>query len=110
MKKDTTMIKKIITSTFASILLLPSAAFAQSAPGVAYKWINTPYGQFGCFTRAENKLYSIGATSVQKTTTSVFGIVNNSRVAVWCRGSEAIIFVAGPNDVAPIRDEVATAF
>ena len=104
------MIRNLITSTIASIVLLPSAAFAQSVPGVAYKWVDTPYGQFGCFTRAENKLYSIGATSVQRATNSVFGIVSNSRVAVWCRGSEAIIFVAGPNDVAPIRDEVATAF
>lgn len=104
------MIKKLLTSTVASVLLFPTSAFAQSAPNVAYRVADTPYGQFGCFLRAENKLYSIGATSVQKTTSSVFGIVNGSRVAVWCRGSEAIIFAAGPNDVAPIRDEVANAF
>lgn len=86
------------------------SSFAQSAPGVAYRSIDTPYGQFGCFLRAENKLYSIGATSVNRTSSSVFGIVNSSRVAIWCRGPEAVIFVAGPGDTGILRDEIYNAF
>lgn len=104
------MLKNILTTTAASILMFPVTAFAQSAPNVAYRSVDTPYGQFGCLLRAENKLYSIGATTVQKTTNSIFGIVSNSRVAVWCRGADAIIFVAGPNSPADIRDEVWNAF
>lgn len=104
------MFKNLITSAIASVMLLPTAVFAQTAPNVAYRPVDTPYGQFGCFLRAENKLYSIGATTVQKTTNSIFGIVNGSRVAVWCRGADAIIFVAGPNSPADIRDEIWNAF
>lgn len=102
--------KQLLAATITSVLLSPTVAFAQNAPNVAYRVVDTPYGQFGCFMRAENKLYSIGATTVQKTTSSVFGIVNGSRVAVWCRGSEAVIFVAGPNSPADIRDEISNAF
>ena len=86
------------------------SSFAQSAPGVAFRSVDTPYGQFGCLLRAENKLYSIGATSVNKTSNAVFGIVNNSRAAIWCRGAEAVIFVAGPGDSGPLREEIYNAF
>lgn len=103
------MFKNVITSAIASIMILPSAAFAQVAPGLAYRQVSTPYGTFGCMQRAENKFYSMGATAINKGNNYIFGAINDNRISVWCLGTDAFIVVAGSN-VSPLRDEIYNAF
>lgn len=103
------MIKKILLSAIAT-LSFSTPTFAQTAPGLAYQSVSTGYGQFGCLQRAQSKLYQIGATNVyQKNGAYVYGTYGTEKIAVWCRGAEAIIIVAGTN-TGVVRDEVATAF
>ena len=103
------MIKKTFLSVIATLSLI-SPSFAQAAPGLAYQSVSTGYGQFGCLQRAQSKLYQIGATNVyQNNGAYVYGTYGTEKIAVWCRGSEAIIIVAGTN-TGIVRDEVATAF
>lgn len=102
--------KNLLFGLITALSLTSPVVAQSSSPGIAYRAFETPYGTFGCMQRGELKLYSMGATGVTKSNTSVFGTVVSSKVAVWCRGSEGVIIVTGYNDNAQIRDEVYTAF
>jgi hypothetical protein len=71
-----------------------------------------PYGSFACKQRAENKLASLGATNISRSpgAATVWGDSGEFTVGIWCRSSEAVIFVAGPSSTAELRDDVKSAF
>ncbi|MEY4332405.1 MAG: hypothetical protein RLZZ196_1143 [Bacteroidota bacterium] len=96
-------------ATAAVIAASVTPAFA-SAPAASLGAAPTPYGQFGCLQRAQNKLFSIGATSINPSSSGVWAFLNNeTTIGIWCRGSEAIISVSGEN-ASIIRDELRNTF
>lgn len=100
----------MVKSIFGSIIALSvSAAPALAAPRLSVQTIDTPYGIFACAQRAVNRLYAMGATSVDPRGGAIWGNVMNNRVLVWCRGDLSFISVAGDNP-DDIRDEIAKAF
>lgn len=105
------MIKKIILASLASLPLL-FAHSAEAAPRLGYGAVGTPYGLFGCRQRAESKLYSIGATGIQKTNNSntTWAYLGNFSIGVWCRGDEAVILVSGDSDTMELINEIKSAF
>lgn len=90
--------------------MIPS--IAEAAPRLGYGATGTPYGLFGCKQRAEGKLYSIGATGIQKTNNSntVWAYSGNFSIGIWCRGDEAIIMVSGDSDTLDLINEIKAAF
>lgn len=99
------MIRSILAT--AAVLTMSPASFA--GPAVSMSIVQTPYGQFGCMQRAQNKFFGIGATRIRSDVNSVWGHLNDTTIGVWCRGQEAFIVTAGDN-VNEIRDEVRNAF
>lgn len=106
------MLNKVILSVAAGVagVLSTLPAFASGPPRLAWSYVTTGYGQLGCIQRAESKLYQIGATNVGRNNNiNVFGSLVNERIGIACRGTEAIIIVAG-DDPFTVRDEVYKAF
>lgn len=102
--------KKIVLPTLAALAtIVGTPTFAGPAAGISVA--NTPYGSFGCVQRAEMKFFSIGATNIQKPGGSVvWADLGETTVGVWCRGTEAIIVVAGGNQVIDLKNEIKSAF
>lgn len=105
--------KNLKTALLAPIatLCLASPVFAGSPPAIGYTAASTPYGSFGCKQRAENKLYSIGATNISKSSGgTIWADYGSYSIGVWCRGSEVVIIVAGDADTTDLRTEIRSAF
>lgn len=106
------ILKKALLSS-ALLLSLASPALAGSEPILGFSSADTPYGVFSCKQRAENKLYSIGATSISKSSGSqtIWAKYGGTHtIGVWCRGPEVIIMVAGNGDTIDISNEIRSAF
>lgn len=104
---------KNIALSILSLLSLTLAAPAMAAsPSVSIQSVNTPYGTFSCKQRAQNKLFSMGATGVSNLSSGsiIWGYIGDNTAGVWCRGIEAIIVVSGTSDSGSIRDEISQAF
>ena len=103
------MIKSILTAS-AIIAATTSAAFA--GPATRLNAVDTPYGQTVCMQRAKNKLFIMGVTGVTSNNVSMWGHIAESIIGVWCRGTEAIIVVAGNDNsvLDGLRDEVKGVF
>jgi hypothetical protein len=100
------MFKSILGSIFALAVFAPPS---MAAPSIAVQVVDTPYGTFSCAQRGSNKLYSMGATSVDIRGGAIWGNIFNNRVLIWCRGDSVFITVAGDNP-SDIRDEITKAF
>jgi hypothetical protein len=100
------MIKSILVST---AIILTTATSALAGPAAAVGARLTPYGQFGCIQRAQNKLFAIGATNITSSPDSIWADLGDNSIGVWCRGSEAIVVTAGP-DSSTLRKEVGSVF
>ena len=72
-------------------------------PRISAATRGTPYGQLGCMSRAQNALYSSGATSVNASDNAVRGAYGSSSALAWCRGDMVIIVGAGPQADAVIQ-------
>lgn len=98
---------KTILATAAIILNTTTSALAGPAAAVGSR--QTPYGQFGCMQRSQNKLFAIGATNITSGSDSVWADLGDNSIGVWCRGPEAIVVTAGP-DSNTLRREVGSVF
>lgn len=106
------IIKKALAAS-ALTLALASPAAAGTEPVLGFSTADTPYGAFSCKQRAEAKLFSIGATGIAKSSGgqvlwAKYG--GSFTIGVWCRGSEAVIIVAGDSNTTDIADEIRSAF
>lgn len=100
------MIKTILATT---AIILTTATSALAGPSVYAISKQTPYGQFGCMQRSQNKLFAIGATNITPSSNSVWGDFGSNSIVIWCRGSEAIVITSGP-DSAALKNEVSDIF
>lgn len=106
------IMKKAAVSS-ALLLSLTGPAMAGSEPALGFSTAGTPYGVFGCKQRAENKLFSIGATDISKSSVSqtIWARYGGTHtIGVWCRGTEVVIMVAGSGDTTDISNEIRSAF
>ena len=104
------MIKSILAASAIVVAATTSAAFA--GPATRLNAVDTPYGQTVCMQRAKNKLFIMGVTGVTSNNVSMWGHIGESIIGVWCRGTEAIVVVAGNDNsvLDGLRDEVKGVF
>lgn len=104
--------KKLLSFLIPVIGVFSVDAKALANPSVGLAVVDTPYGVYACKQRAQTKLYSMGATGVSSLSSgnTIWGLLGDNKVGVWCRGSEAVVVVAGDSDVIGIRDDIRFAF
>ena len=81
-------------------------------PSMALSVVATP-NAITCRQRARAKYFELGATDMSKDTENAqWGTFGNLQALVWCRGTEAVIAVAGRsfNAAAEVKDELKKAF
>lgn len=108
-----TLSKVMVAASIAIATMCASPASADDTPELGFTIVNTPYGAFGCKQRAEQKLFSIGATSLTKSAglnVTWAKFQGTHSIGIFCRGSEAVIMVAGNGDTSDIRNELKSAF
>lgn len=83
----------------------PGGGFGGGAqpPRISAATRGTPYGQLGCMQRAQNALYSSGATSVSSSENTVVGNYSGTSALAWCRGDQVILIGAGPQADAAVQ-------
>jgi hypothetical protein len=118
------MIKSIL---IASAIILNSApAFSQTItknpttfglsqdrpPSIALASVDVPSAIY-CRNRARSKFFELSARNMsEEDNNSQWGLIGNIQAIVWCRGTQAVIGVAGSNwtSVSELREEIKRAF
>jgi hypothetical protein len=88
------------------------SALAQSAPFITVSVVGTE-NSISCRIRARSKYLELGARDVSRAeSNSQWGTVGSMQALVWCRDTQAIIVVGGPDNgsVVELRDEIKKAF
>jgi hypothetical protein len=93
---------KLFSLTVASsfMAMVPTAAFAQQAPGMNWSWQSTNMSQRQCMSRAEDAMRNGGFSREFSTVgESTFGIRGAYRGAIRCITSQGLVvfMVSGPS-------------
>lgn len=109
----------VFAETTQSTKATPSASSFSSLsvpstppPAMALHALDVP-SAIVCRTRARAKYFELGAKDLSNPESNAqWGTVGSMQAVVWCRGTQAIVSVAGGNynSVAELRDELAKAF
>jgi hypothetical protein len=89
-----------MTAISAMMAMVPTAAFAQQAPGMNWSWQSTNLSQSQCMSRAEDAMRNGGFSREFSTVgESTFGIRGAYRGAIRCITSQGVVvfMVSGPS-------------
>jgi hypothetical protein len=98
--------KALGISVLITTIVIPSVAIAN--PELLSAFVPTFYGPLACTDRAKGKLLELKTTKMGPIGPYAVGaFYDNATINIWCRGTEVVIIVAGPNAASIIQDLVS---